>query len=42
MKRIKATAATLGDELLSDNQFVPTGGAWVEPETPVETIVRFG
>lgn len=42
MKRIKTTAATLGDELLADNQFVPPGGAWMEPETPLETIVRFG
>lgn len=41
MKRIRATAATLGNELLADNRFVPTGGAWIEPETPIETIVRF-
>lgn len=42
MKRIRATAATMSNELLANNRFVPTGGAWVEPETPVETIVRFG
>ncbi|WP_375399036.1 hypothetical protein [uncultured Sphingomonas sp.] len=42
MKRIRATAATLGGQLLADNRFVPTGGTWIEPETPVETIVRFG
>lgn len=42
MKRIRTTAATRGDDLLADNQFVPLGGDWVEPGTPVETIVRFG
>mgnify|MGYP005984364197 CR=1 FL=1 len=42
MKRICATAATLQSELLADNQFVPFGSAWVEPEAPVETVVRFG
>lgn len=42
MKRIHATAATLGDELLADNQFVPFGADWVEPEPRLETIVRFG
>lgn len=41
MKRIRATAATLGDELLENNRFVPTGAEWIEPEVPVETIVRF-
>ncbi len=42
MKRIRATAATMGDDLLAGNRFVPTGGDWIEPEMPVETIVRFG
>jgi hypothetical protein len=42
MKRIRATAATMGDELLDDNRFVPLGSDWIEPETPVGTIVRFG
>lgn len=42
MKRIRATAATLGNELLADNQVVPFGSDWVEPETRLETIVRFG
>lgn len=41
MKRIKSTAAAMGDELLQDNRCVPTGADWVEPEAPVETIVRF-
>lgn len=42
MKRICATAATMGDELLANNRFVPFGSDWIEPETPVQTIVRFG
>lgn len=42
MKRIRATAATLGDELLAGNRFVPFGSDWIEPETPADTIVRFG
>jgi hypothetical protein len=42
MARIKATAASLGDELLANNRIVPTGGEYIAPETPVETIVRFG
>lgn len=42
MKRIRATAATMGNELLADNQFVPFGSDWAEPETSIETIVRFG
>lgn len=41
MKRIKATAATLGDELLESNRFVKPGAS-VEPEAPTDTIVRFG
>lgn len=42
MKRIKATAAARGDELLVGNQFVEPGADWIEPEVPVETVVRFG
>lgn len=42
MKRIKATAATLGDTLLEGNRFVAPGAEWIEPEAPLETIVRFG
>lgn len=41
MKRIRATAATIGDDLLQGNCFVPTGGEWIEPDAQVETIVRF-
>ncbi len=42
MKRIRTAAATMGDELLADNRFVPFGSDWIEPETPAETVVRFG
>jgi hypothetical protein len=43
MKRIRAAAATMGDELLASNRFVPTGQDWIEPDAvPLETIVRFG
>lgn len=42
MKRIRATAATMGTELLENNRFVATGAEWIEPEAPVETVVRFG
>lgn len=41
MKRIRATAAKMSDHLLASNRFVPTGADWIEPEGPVETIVRF-
>lgn len=41
MKRIKATAATLGSELLESNRLVKPGAS-VEPEAPTDTIVRFG
>lgn len=41
MKRIRATAAKLGGDLLASNRFVPTGAEWIEPEVPVETVVRF-
>lgn len=42
MKRIKASASTMGDELLANNQFVPTGADWIEPEAPLGAVVRFG
>lgn len=41
MKRIRATAAKMGGDLLANNRFVPTGAGWIEPEVPVETVVRF-
>lgn len=41
MNRIRATAAMLGDELLENNRFVPTGAEWSEPEASFETIIRF-
>ena len=42
MKRIKATAAEMGEELLENNRFVPPGADWVEPEADAGIIVRFG
>lgn len=42
MKRIKAAASTRGGEPLANNRFVPPGADWIEPEAPIETIVRFG
>lgn len=43
MKRIKAAAKGMGDELLAGNRHVPWGATQIEPEAPVaETIVRFG
>lgn len=42
MKRIEASASTMGDELLANNQFVPPGADWIEPEMPTGAIVRFG
>ncbi len=42
MKRIKATAATLGHEMLASNRFVSTGAESIEPEAPTEIVVRFG
>lgn len=42
VKRIRATAATMGDTLCAGNMWVPPGGDWVEPATvPTETVVRF-
>lgn len=41
MKRIKATAAAMGSEMLDSNRFVATGAA-IEPEAPTDTVVRFG
>lgn len=43
MKRIKAAANEMGDQLLASNRHVPWGATEIEPEaTPAETIVRFG
>ena len=42
MKRIRATAATMGDELLAGNRFVPPGGEVIEQDAPVAMVVRFG
>jgi len=42
MKRIRSAASTLSDDLLANNRFVATGADWIEPEAPVDTIVRFG
>lgn len=42
LKRIKATAATLGDTLLDGNRAVRWGAETIEPQAPAETIVRFG
>ena len=42
VKRLRATAATMGDRLCADNRWVPTGGDWIEPVMPpMETVVRF-
>ena len=42
MKRITATAATMGDHLLDGNRFVPFGSERIEPDASVDTVVRFG
>lgn len=42
MKRIRATAALMGDQLLENNRHVPWGAESVQPETPTECVVRFG
>ncbi|MDE1914897.1 MAG: hypothetical protein KGJ57_00070 [Sphingomonadales bacterium] len=42
MKRISMAASTMRGDLLAGNRCVPTGGDWIEPEAPVQTIVRFG
>ncbi|MBY0382489.1 MAG: hypothetical protein K2W78_11275 [Xanthobacteraceae bacterium] len=41
MKRIKATAASLSNEMLGNNRVVPAGATSIEPRAPTETIVRF-
>ena len=42
VKRIRATAATMGETLCAQNVCVPIGGEWIEPiVSPMETIVRF-
>lgn len=41
--RVRRAAATMRDELLEGNVFVPRGGTWQEPAAATcETIVRFG
>lgn len=42
MARIKAAAATMGDEPLASNCFVQPGADWVEPDTLAGVVVRFG
>ena len=42
MKRIKAAAAAMGDELLAGNRHVPWGADKIAPDAPGETVVRFG
>lgn len=42
MKRIKAAASTMSDELLANNRFVEPGADWVEPGATAGVIVRFG
>ena len=41
VRRIRAAAATMGDTLCADNLWVPTGGEWIDPVTPSETVVHF-
>lgn len=41
MKRIKAAAAMMGDDLLENNRFVAPGADWIEPDAPSETVVQF-
>lgn len=43
MKRIKAAAKTMGDELLTGNRHVPWGADTIAADiVPVEPVVRFG
>ena len=43
MRRIKAAAATMRDDLLPNNRRMEWGAGSIEPDTtPVETVVRFG
>ncbi|CAM3276421.1 hypothetical protein SPAN111604_14375 [Sphingomonas antarctica] len=42
MKRIRVTAARLGNELLTTNRRVTRGAEWIEPEAPILPITRFG
>jgi len=41
MKRIRAAAAQMANAPLEGTIWVPTGGDIVEPDAPLETIVRF-
>lgn len=42
LRRIRAAAAAMGDELAPTNVWVPAGAEWVEPPATLETVVRFG
>lgn len=43
MRRIKAAAATMRDDLLPNNRRMEWGAESVEPDaSPIETVVRFG
>jgi len=41
LKRIMATAASKGDEMLESNRWVPAGARSIALEAPAEAIVRF-
>lgn len=41
LQRIKKVAATMSDALLENNRWVAAGADRIEPEAPVETVVRF-
>ncbi|GGP00686.1 hypothetical protein EV664_1238 [Stakelama pacifica] len=40
-RRIRAAAQAMGGRLAENNVWLPMGADWVEPERPVETVVRF-
>lgn len=42
MKRIKAVASTISDELLASNRFIEPGAEVPGPEAPAGVVVRFG
>lgn len=42
VKRIRAAAASMRNELADGNVYVPFGGPWVEPAHSADTIVQFG
>lgn len=41
MKRIRAAIATMSDEVAENNVWLPAGAPWVEPDQPLETVIRF-